>query len=108
MITDQMKRRSSPELKDHFIVLQSDIKESQDVAKSFDEYEAVKRPTRKPWNPKTSQDKNSRKRKFMNKRAVKVKPTDNKGNYREKPENREKDQIFRNAQDQSLFCVFQH
>ncbi|GBM05449.1 hypothetical protein AVEN_201616-1 [Araneus ventricosus] len=79
MITDQIKRRVSPEVKDHFLDEWGKIVDPSELAGKLDDYESV-RSARKQHFPKALERKPAEKIKPVSpKRELKGKPLGNSG-----------------------------
>ena len=84
MITDQIKRRATPEMKDHLLDAWSKFKNPDELASKLDEYELVRKTTRKLAG-KGYEDTRSEKPKEVGKFRSERKATENEmPNWREK------------------------
>ncbi|GBL60273.1 hypothetical protein AVEN_261869-1 [Araneus ventricosus] len=70
MITDQLKKRASPEMKEKFIDSWSKFCDLEILAEKFDDYESVRRINKKPWVVKNAEEKKTDKPRVFEKIGI--------------------------------------
>ncbi|GBL92496.1 hypothetical protein AVEN_59625-1 [Araneus ventricosus] len=104
MITDQLKKRGSPEMKEKFLDSWSKICDPEILAEKFDDYETVRRINKKPWVAKSAEEKKADKPKVFEQNRDRKNSGEKSFNWRDQNSRDQRDREKAYEKPRTLKC----
>ncbi|GBM31262.1 Retrovirus-related Pol polyprotein from transposon 412, partial [Araneus ventricosus] len=104
MITDQLKKRASPEMKEKFLDSWSKFCDPEILAEKFDDYESVRRINKKPWVVKNAEEKKTDKPRVFEKNRDRKNSGEKSFNWRDQNSRDQRDREKAYEKPRTLKC----